>query len=42
MAVGFTVQKAITITYEQDLTEAPRDVPLADLMIYETKMLLRP
>jgi SAM-dependent methyltransferase len=42
MAVGFTVQKAITITYEQDLTDAPRDVPLSDLMIYETKLLLRP
>ena len=42
MATGFKVQKAITITYEQDLSEAPPDIPLSDLMIYETKMLLRP
>jgi ubiquinone/menaquinone biosynthesis C-methylase UbiE len=42
LAAGFTVQKIISCTYEQDLTEAPRDVPLADLMIFETKMLLRP
>lgn len=41
IAVGFTIQKTMAITYEQDLSEAPRDVPLADLMIYETKMLLR-
>jgi SAM-dependent methyltransferase len=41
LAAGFTVQKTLAITYEQDLTEAPRDIPLADLMIYETKMLLR-
>ena len=41
IAAGFTVQKAVTTTYEQNLTEAPRDIPLADLMIYETKMLLR-
>lgn len=42
MATGFKVEKAITVTYEQNLAEAPPDVPLADLMIYETKMLLRP
>lgn len=42
MAAGFTVQKAITITYEQDLSQAPPEIPLSDLMIYETKMLLRP
>jgi SAM-dependent methyltransferase len=41
-AAGFTVQKAVAITYEQDFTNAPRDVALSDLMIYETKMLLRP
>ncbi len=42
VAAGFTVQKVMTITYEQDLSDAPRDVALSDLMIYETKMLLRP
>jgi SAM-dependent methyltransferase len=42
IAAGFTVQRTITCTYEQDLREAPRDIPFADLMIYETKMLLRP
>jgi ubiquinone/menaquinone biosynthesis C-methylase UbiE len=41
IAAGFTVQETVAITYAQDLTEAPTDVPLADLMIYETKMLLR-
>jgi len=42
IAACFTVQKAVAITYEQDLTNAPRDISLSDLMIYETKMLLKP
>jgi SAM-dependent methyltransferase len=41
IATGFTVEKTVTVTYEQNLAEAPKDIPLSDLMIYETKMLLR-
>jgi SAM-dependent methyltransferase len=42
IAAGFTVRKAVTITLDRDLTEAPPDIPLADLVIHATKMLLLP
>jgi ubiquinone/menaquinone biosynthesis C-methylase UbiE len=38
---GFVVEKTITCTYEQDLSHAPPHISLDELMIYETKMLLR-
>lgn len=42
IAAGFTVRKSVAITFPQDFTEAPRDIPLADLTIFGTKMLLLP
>jgi SAM-dependent methyltransferase len=41
IAAGFLIEKAIVITYEQNLSQAPPDIPLDELMVYETKMLLR-
>ncbi len=38
---GYTVEKAVSCTYEQDLSQAPPDIGFDELMIYETKMLLR-
>lgn len=42
IAAGFRIQRAVAVTCEQDLSQAPRDAAFDELMIVETKMLLRP
>lgn len=42
VAAGFKIKRCVVISGDVDLAEAPEGIPLSDLMIFGTKMLLFP